>query len=173
MAGPSDMHPLNLYREFEFIDDRIYGARYRDEFIVYPRFSASYHRLHKYLMRFNPDIVHFSGHGSSQGQLVFINDEGTSQIADEEMIESIFGILNGKVRLVFLNACYSAIQATAIGKHVPVVIGMTEKIEDRIAIEFAASFYEGIANGLLLLRNGTIVFFELSSLLMFLQTPLT
>lgn len=151
MANPSDapdIPPLRLYREFENIDDRIYMSRYGKEFIIHPRFSASLTRLHDYLLRFKPHIVHFAGHGSSQGQLVFEDQNGRSQIADQNVIEGIFDILKGNIRLVFLNACYSVNQANLISRFVPVVIGMTGGILDIVATEFAGGFYGGIANGL-------------------------
>ena len=51
------------------------------------------------------------------------------------------------IDLVFLNACYSEKQATAISKHVNCVIGMSDAIPDDTAIEFASTFYSSLGFG--------------------------
>ena len=46
-----------------------------------------------------------------------------------------------------LNACYSEIQAIAIAKCIPYVVGMKKAIGDAAAIEFAVAFYDGLGAG--------------------------
>lgn len=48
---------------------------------------------------------------------------------------------------MILNACYSDIQAKAIGKHIRYVIGMKKAIRDTDAIEFSTAFYDSIGSG--------------------------
>jgi AAA-like domain/TIR domain len=48
---------------------------------------------------------------------------------------------------VLLNACYSQVQAEAIARHIDSVIGMSQPIGDRAAIEFATSFYDALGAG--------------------------
>ena len=71
-ANPIDQEPLKLYREFESIGDRLYSSTYRNEFEIIPRFSASIDKLHEYILRFKPTIVHFSGHLASKPQIYTI-----------------------------------------------------------------------------------------------------
>ncbi|WP_245939753.1 AAA-like domain-containing protein [Stenomitos frigidus] len=46
-----------------------------------------------------------------------------------------------------MNACYSEVQATAIAKHIPYVVGMKLAIGDQAAIAFADGFYGALGAG--------------------------
>jgi hypothetical protein len=46
-----------------------------------------------------------------------------------------------------LNACYSEIQAHAIGKHIDYVIGVRELTDDQTAIAFSVGFYQALGAG--------------------------
>lgn len=48
---------------------------------------------------------------------------------------------------MLLNACYSAVQAGAIRKIVPYVIGMSSATGDQPAIKFCQGFYRALAVG--------------------------
>jgi hypothetical protein len=139
---------LKLYREFESIDDKIQLSKYRNNFELIPRFSLSVSRLQEYIVRFKPHIIHFSGHGTTAGELVFEDKYGDEQIADTASIKNIFGILHKGIRCVLLNSCYSARQARLISNYVDCVIGMTNAIIDHAATEFATNFYFGLGSGL-------------------------
>jgi hypothetical protein len=52
-----------------------------------------------------------------------------------------------RIKLVFLSACYSQKQASAIAKHVDCVVGMTTAVTDDAARTFAESFYQAIGYG--------------------------
>jgi hypothetical protein len=143
----TDEPPLRLYREFELIDEKIWSSKYRNKFQLIPRFSSSARRLSDYIIRFKPNIVHFSGHGTTKGELVFQDEYGESQVANAVSIKNIFGILNAGIRCVVLNSCLSERQARMISKHVDCVIGMSEEIYDQAASVFATNFYFGLASG--------------------------
>ncbi|MEO1559177.1 MAG: CHAT domain-containing protein, partial [Cyanobacteria bacterium J06632_19] len=94
---------------------------------------------------FEPQIIHFSGHGTNQGELCFENDLGQIQAVEAEALAAMFDLLVEQVNCVLLNACYSEIQAKAIAKHIPYVIGMNDAIGDKAAIAFAVGFYKALA----------------------------
>jgi hypothetical protein len=48
---------------------------------------------------------------------------------------------------VVLNACFSQVQAEAIARYVPYVLGMNQAIGDVAAIEFAKGFYGALFEG--------------------------
>jgi len=146
-AAPVDKQQLKLYKEFESIDDKIQQSKYRSQFNIIPRFSTSISRLHEYIIRFNPAIVHFSGHGTDAGELVFQDNYGISEVALRDTIRSVFGILNAGIRCVILNSCYSVKQANIIREYVDCIIGISGEIYDLVAIEFATNFYFGLASG--------------------------
>jgi hypothetical protein len=49
--------------------------------------------------------------------------------------------------VVVLNACYSIEQATALVRVIDFVVGMNDKVGDKAAIKFAASFYRALGFG--------------------------
>jgi hypothetical protein len=98
------------------------------------------------LLKVNPRIVHFSGHGTIDG-LVFENQERQTHIVNPEALADLFKLFAGKVECVLLNSCYSAPQAEAISKHINYVIGVTNEISDKAAIEFAVGFYDALGAG--------------------------
>ena len=48
---------------------------------------------------------------------------------------------------MFLNACYSKVQAEMIVRHVECAIGMSQAVADVTAVAFAKAFYQGLAYG--------------------------
>lgn len=104
--------------------------------------------LQSLLLRHEPEIVRFSGHGSTTGELKFEDSAiGETQTASLHALSRLFEILNDKIRCVVLNACYTKSQAAEIAKHVPCVIGMSKAIGDVAAIQFAATFYQALGYG--------------------------
>jgi hypothetical protein len=103
--------------------------------------------LQQILLRFEPQILHFSGHGSEQGALIFQNSDGQSEEVPPEALTKLFGILGRNMRCVVLNACYAERQAEAISRYVDCVIGMSDEILDDTARSFAASFYQALGYG--------------------------
>jgi hypothetical protein len=91
--------------------------------------------------------VHFSGHGSGQDGLVFEDVTGQSKLIDSEALANLFKLFSSRVECVVLNACYSELQAKEISKHIDYVIGMSQSIGDRAAIEFAIGFYTALGGG--------------------------
>jgi hypothetical protein len=55
--------------------------------------------------------------------------------------------LRDRVRLVVLNACFSATQAESIRDSVGIAIGMDSPISDAAAVAFSGAFYEALAYG--------------------------
>jgi hypothetical protein len=99
------------------------------------------------ILRYDPHIVHFSGHGRCTGELLFENFAGQSDGSPPDAVESLFRILKSNVRGIVLNACHSESQAEAIAEHVAFVVGMSGSIDDDAAIAFAVSFYRALGYG--------------------------
>jgi hypothetical protein len=146
-ANPLDTRPLMLAEEVRAIDQALQAARYRDRFELEQAHALQYPDLHNALLRHEPDIVHFSGHGSDAGELLLQQPDGNSQPITGETLGDLFRILKDNIRCVVLNACYTESQAQAIGEHIDAVVGMTNTIEDKAAVDFAAGFYTGIGYG--------------------------
>lgn len=93
-----------------------------------------------------PRIVHFSGHGDDAG-LVIEDAAGNAMVVSPEALEGLFNLFSENLECVLLNACYSEVQARAIAKRIPFVIGMTQGIADDVAVEFAIGFYDALGAG--------------------------
>jgi hypothetical protein len=147
-ANPVGTTPLAFDEEVREIDDRLQRARWRDRFRVEKAFAIRKRELIEQIQRHQPTIVHFSGHGSESGELIFAAEGGEAAAAPVEAVSDIFRILAPKgIRCVVLNACYSATQARAIAQHVDCVVGMGRAVSDGAAIEFASQLYSSIAYG--------------------------
>ncbi|MCI0556227.1 MAG: NACHT domain-containing protein, partial [Anaerolineae bacterium] len=98
-------------------------------------------------LRHKPEIVHFSGHGSSSSEIVLEDDQGNSSAVSKDILTQLFSILKDNIRCVVMNACYSAQQAQAIAEHIECVVGMSKAIGDEAAIKFSTAFYQALGYG--------------------------
>lgn len=96
----------------------------------------------------NPDIVHFSGHGTDDGGIVLEDQFGNAALLDKERLSAVVGAAAKRVRLIVFNACYSDEEAEKTLRHVDATIGMTDSISDVAAKAFAAQLYSSIGFGL-------------------------
>ena len=78
-ANPQGTSRLALDIEVKSIDDVLRKADFRDAFDLKQHWAVSVEDLQEYLLRHNPNIVHFSGHGSKTGELYFVNNLGKGQ----------------------------------------------------------------------------------------------
>jgi len=147
-ADPTDTSRLRLGEEFREIQEKLKLARLRDYFrLELPQLSVRPVDISQALLDAQPQIVHFSGHGASTGALCFENQTGQIQSVQPDALAALFEQFSSQVNCVLLNACYSEIQAKAIGKHIKYVIGMNQAIGDEAAIAFAIGFYQALGAG--------------------------
>jgi WD40 repeat protein len=144
-ANPVDTSRLRLDEEVREIQESLKRSNRRDEFEIATSGALRVDDLRRGLLDHPPSIVHFSGHGESQG-LILENDVGQKQLVGTEALAQFFSLFPS-IECVLLNACYSEIQADAIHQHVNCVIGMSQAISDRAAINFAVGFYDALGAG--------------------------
>jgi CHAT domain-containing protein len=159
-ANPPETSRLQLDREVKAIDQALQFSGKSERFKLEQSWAVGDREVQDCLLRYEPDIVHMSGHGTSSGRLILdsgsplrevqpaqprtprtIGDNSTSPLA------RLFAVVRGRIRCVVLNACYSESLARAIAEHVACVVGMSEAIEDEAAIRFSWSFYNALAYG--------------------------
>jgi hypothetical protein len=143
-AEPTDTTRLRLAQELRDIGERLQLSKERERFRLEYRPSARPGDIIQAIVDVEPHIVHFSGHGTSTGELCFENESGETQPVKPEALAALFELVADHVNCVFLNACYSDIQAKAIVKHIPFVIGMNKAIGDQAAIALAVGFYTAL-----------------------------
>ena len=141
-ADPSDERRLRLLQELRDIRERLQLSKQRDKFILESRESVRVGDITQAIFDIDPQIVHFSGHGTSTGELHFESLTGKSQLVQADALAALFEQLAEKINCVVLNACYSEIQAKAIAQHIRFVIGMNQDIEYEAAIAFSVGFYK-------------------------------
>ncbi|GAX40543.1 hypothetical protein NIES4075_15090 [Tolypothrix sp. NIES-4075] len=144
-ADPSDERRLRLLQELRDIRERLHLSKERDRFILESRESVRVGDITQAIFDVDPQIVHFSGHGTSTGELYFENLIGKSQLVKADALAALFERLAEKIDCVVLNACYSEIPAQAIAQHIRFVIGMNQDIGDKAAIAFSVGFYKALA----------------------------
>lgn len=66
-ANPLDTDRLRLDEEFRAIDEALRKSAFRDHFDLLSHWAVRVDDLQELLLRHQPDIVHFSGHGQSTG----------------------------------------------------------------------------------------------------------
>lgn len=141
-ADPSDESRLRLGQELRDIKARL-GKPGR--FQLEQRESVRVGDITDAIFDVEPQIVHFSGHGKSTGELCFENEVGKVQPVKPDALAAMFKLFAQSINCVVMNACYSEIQAEAIAQYIPFVIGMNDAIGDKAAIAFAVGFYKALA----------------------------
>jgi hypothetical protein len=147
-AEPTNASRLRLGNEFDEIEEQLRLAKWRDHFkLELPKLSLRPKDISDALLNAQPQIVHFSGHGTSEGKLCFENETGQSQLVQPDALAALFEQFADQVNCVLLNACYSEIQANSIARHINHVIGMNKEIGDNAAIAFSIGFYQALGAG--------------------------
>lgn len=143
-ADPTDKSKLRLGEESRSIAERVRASDGRDSIEFVQHWAVRPTDLLQVLNESRPHIVHFAGHGNTGG-LAFVGAAPNSmEVIDTALIRDLFAKMRDNIRVVLLNSCYSEAQALAIVENIDHAIGMSTKIGDTAAIEFAAAFYGAI-----------------------------
>ncbi|MBP5977102.1 CHAT domain-containing protein, partial [Brasilonema sp. CT11] len=147
-ANPTSTSRLRLDEEVREIDEGLRRANKREEFKLEQKWAVRQRDFYRAMLDYQPQIVHFCGHGAGQDGIVLEDETGQPALISAEALGSMFKLFTTKgVDCVLLNACYSQMQAEAISQHVNYVIGMTQTVGDKAAVAFAVAFYDAIAVG--------------------------
>ena len=146
-ADPTNVARLRVGKELREIGEKLQLSKMRERFKLEQRMSVRPADLTQAMLDTQPQIVHFSGHGSASGALCFEDDAGRVHRISAGALTALFEQFADQVKCVVLNACYSEAQARVIAEHVGYVIGMSDAIGDRAAIAFATGFYQGMGAG--------------------------
>ena len=82
-TNPQETDPLRLDEEVRGIDEALQQSRFRDKFELEQQWAVRVSDLQRFLLRYKPDIVHFSGHGSESSEIILV-------------LGTVMGVLNGK-----------------------------------------------------------------------------
>ena len=81
-ANPVGTNRLRLDEEIRTIDQRLRAAESRNKFNLVQGWAVRPGDLSGHLLRYQPHIVHFSGHGSSRGATTLQDDGFTYGLRD-------------------------------------------------------------------------------------------
>jgi len=163
-ANPKGTERRRLDEEVKKIEQGLERSKRRDQFKLVVKLAVTDDDLRRAMLDNEPEIVHFSGHGSGESQggqgrdlvpvqvkesggLAFEDDGGHVQLITGDALARLFELCADSVKCVVLNACYSEEQANAIAEHIDYVVGMKKAIGDEAAIKFAVGFYDALGAG--------------------------
>lgn len=146
-SNPIDQHQLQLDEEARSIGQMIRSSRHRDVVKLETRWALRSTDLVQALNECQPTIVHFSGHGSEEDEIVFQTASGMTKVVSKEAIVQVLKTVADDIRLVFFNTCHSHGQAEAVVEHIEAAIGMNTSIGDEAARVFSSNFYSAIGFG--------------------------
>ena len=146
-ASPRDMASLRSDLEMRKVKERLQLSKHRERYRIEPCVAAQLVNISQALVDYEPQVVHFSGHGNQDGNLYLEDEKGYSRSVPPEGLAALFGRHKPKIQCVIVNACYSMRLASAIEQHIDYVVGMRCPIGDEAAIQFSVGFYIGLFAG--------------------------
>lgn len=148
-ANPTNTKPLRLSEEVREIKSAWERSLNREQFEISIGEAVRPQEFRRTLLDHKPDIVHFSGHGGGEQGLALMADNGEAFLVKVAPLAKLFKALQEIffIDCVFLNACYSDVQAEGIYPYVNYVVGMNQKIGDEAAKQFAIGFYDTLFAG--------------------------
>ncbi|HBB87922.1 MAG TPA: hypothetical protein DC047_09930 [Blastocatellia bacterium] len=135
--------------EIREIDGVIRSAAHRDSFEPLQRSALRDSDITAVLNRYQPHILHISGHAKPTEGLVLEDDNRkVAKIGCPELVSLILSSTDDdRLRLVFFSFCYSEACTKAISTKVPYAIGVKDEISAESLLLFTHVFYEALASG--------------------------
>jgi len=147
-SNPRDQVQLSLDEEVRSIKEMITKSRHRDVIKFESCWAVRPGDILQYINQYQPTIVHFSGHGSNEDDLVLMDNKSNTKLISMDSIVQAMSVANENLRLVFFNTCHSNNQAHNVTEYIECAIGMNTSITDEAAQVFSAQFYSSIGFGL-------------------------
>lgn len=139
-AWSADPGGIGLDHELREITKKLRESEFRDLITWQQMTAVGLPDVIDGLSGYSPHVLHLTGHGRRDAILLTDDGDGARPVSGDTLA-AVFEALEGSIRLVFLNACYSAEHARAIVRHVDFVVGMGWQINAEVASAFASSFY--------------------------------
>jgi len=146
-ANPWSLSRILVDEEAREISKRIQEGPYGDRFELHNHTAARPRDLQRLLLKYRPQIVHFSVHGNRSQRLILAGSHGRGKAIDQQGLTDLFALYNHDVRVVVLNACFTEAQARSISEVVNYSIGTCQAIGDKVCVAFAGAFYRALGFG--------------------------
>lgn len=145
-ANPLPTGRIMVDVEAREISEKLQEGPCRDQFELYQNTAVRPIDVQKLLLRYEPHIVHFCGHGHKREKIILGGPPGRAKTIDKG-IAQVFALYNHHVRLVVLNACYTHTLARSITQSVDYAVGAGGGIGDKAGVAFAGAFYRALGFG--------------------------
>jgi GTPase SAR1 family protein len=148
-ADPLATPPLRLGLELREIREQLDLAPLKANLQLRPEMAARPRDVIRALRVYEPQIVHFSGHGDEDGAILVEDAGGAAHPITPQALASLIELFADKVQCLILNSCHSALEAAAVSQKIPYVyvIGMRTRVRDQVAISFSIGFYQALGAG--------------------------
>jgi hypothetical protein len=146
-ANPWNTGRIQVDEEAREIFEKLQEGPFRERFILHKHSAIRPSDIQRLLMRYRPQIVHFSGHGSKKQKIILGGRRGRGKQIDPDGLVQVFALYKDHVRLVVLNACLTAPQARSLSEVIDYSVGAELVINDKEAVAFAGAFYRGLGYG--------------------------
>jgi hypothetical protein len=146
-TNPDPEASLRTDIEMRQVTQAIRKSPYRESVDIAHYPAAQFSDLLDALNEFQPNVVHFSGHGGAQA-LVFDGGSVTDPeavVIDFADIARALSSTKKPPRLVVLNACETVDGADVLLGAVSCVVAMSDEVPDLTATAFAAQLYSALA----------------------------
>jgi hypothetical protein len=150
-ADPSDATRLRLGEELQEIRQTLQQDNLSDLVVLIESACLSWEDVNQSILKYEPQIIHFSGHSEGMGELCFENEEQQIQSLQPTKLIALFQSRIASIQGIVLNTCYVKSQVKAIAPYVPFVVGTYREMGDASAITFATEFYRALSH------NSTLV----------------
>jgi esterase/lipase superfamily enzyme len=145
-ADPRSTERLELEREAATIWKELQEGKPGKDYDVRIEQGTKIEDVARYLVEYQPTIVHIVGHGSATSEIALKNDLNQTQAVEPSVFAKLFAAVERKVDCVVLNSCFSLAMADELVAHVRCTIGIDEEIDDRSAT-FVGEFYRELGAG--------------------------
>ena len=135
--------------EIRDIEEGLKRSRNQERFKISERWAVRWRDLRRAMLEENPQIVHFSARGNNEPGVFLEDNQANPLPVTVTALSNMFRLFaqRANIQCVVLNGCYEPVQAESIAQHIPYVIGLSQSVSDRTAIEFAVGFYDALGNG--------------------------
>jgi hypothetical protein len=143
MSAPLDEARMRLGAEQRIIREAegLSAGRLAVTFHAATRVSDILRQLHTV----RPRIVHFAGHGTDDGMLLFEDETGGSAAVPVEALAPALA-LYAPLDCVVLNSCWTSAYADGLLECAHAVVGTTNELDDAAGLAFADGFYTSLAH---------------------------
>lgn len=143
-ANPRDGDRLRGDEEAREIEIALRSMDHGGRFHLETIWAARPADLRTALLRHQPTILHFSGHGL-RGAILLEETSQRSRKIPMDRLGRLLGQFRDSLGCVVLSCCESLSKAEDLAEHVEWVIGTPGKLADGLAIQFAIAFYQALA----------------------------